>query len=189
MADQSRQQMTELETIACITRVVVFGDERAFEKIVRAYEQPLRMFLLNLTEGDSMLADDLAQDTFVRAWQKMSAFQRASRFKTWLFSIAYHLYLDDCRRRKTRRVVDAALLPVLDVDNRDEVAAEEWVHRAMERMPEPARTCLTLFYMQSMTAAEVARVTGLTEKNVRQILFRYKPKLKDQLIQTRNAND
>ena len=38
--------MNELETIACITRVVVFSDEKAFEKIVRAYEQPLRQFLL-----------------------------------------------------------------------------------------------------------------------------------------------
>lgn len=177
--------MTELETIACITRVVVMGDERAFEQIVRAYEQPLRLFLLQAT-GDAALADDLAQDTFVKAWQNLTSFRHAARFKTWLFSIAYHLYMDECRRRRNRVVTDPAILPVIDTDNRADVAEEEWVNRALDSMPEPARTCLTLFYMQSLTAAEVARITGLTEKNVRQIIFRYKPKLKQRLLDTQH---
>lgn len=174
--------MSELETIACITRVVVFGDERAFEKIVRAYEQPLRQFLLQQTEGNDDLTDDLAQETFIRVWQQMSTFRRASQFRTWLFSIAYHLYMDDCRRRQSHTVVDIALLQV--EEENEEQDREQWVQQALDRIPEPARSCLRLFYMQEMTAAEVASVTGLSEKNVRQILFRYKPKLKKILLET-----
>ena len=102
--------MTELETIACITRVVLFSDERAFERIVRAYEQPLRQFLLHQTDGNDDLTDDLAQETFIRAWQQLHSFRRASQFQTWLFSIAYHLYMDDCRRRQAHPIVDIALL-------------------------------------------------------------------------------
>lgn len=180
--------MSELETIACITRVVVFGDERAFEKIVRAYEQPLRQFLLQQTEGNDDLTDDLAQETFIRAWQQMSTFRRASQFRTWLFSIAYHLYMDDCRRRQSHTVVDIALLQVegepADEDANEDEEREQWVQHALDRIPEPARSCLRLFYMHEMTAAEVASVTGLNEKNVRQILFRYKPKLKKILLET-----
>lgn len=183
--------MTELETIACISRVVLLSDERAFEKIVRAYEGPLRGFLLQQTDGDADLADDLAQETFIKVWQQLNSFKRASQFKTWLFSIAYHLYLDDCRRRQSHPVVDIALLQAEDEPPEDdeEMLAEErqaWVERALQRIPEPARTILTLSLMHDMTSKEISRVVELSETNVRQIIFRYKPKLKQLLIDTRN---
>lgn len=189
--------MNELETIACITRVVLFSDERAFEKIVRAYEQPLRQFLLQQTDGNDDLTDDLAQETFIRAWQQLHSFRRASQFRTWLFSIAYHLYMDDCRRRQAHPVVDIALLSeqlnedeyaVYDQDEDENEDRERWVRNALNRIPEPARTCLCLFYMQDMSAAEVAKITGLTENNVRQIIFRNKTKLKEILIKTQDEN-
>lgn len=189
--------MTELETIACISRVVLFSDEHAFEKIVRAYEQPLRSFLLMQTDGDSDLTDDLAQETFIRVWLQLRTFQHASQFKTWLFSIAYHLYMDDCRKRQSHPVVDIALLQITDepVDdssnnygdtNSESNTNEEWVQRALKQIPEPARTILTLALMQDMSGKEISRITGLSETNVRQILFRYKPKLKKLLNETRN---
>lgn len=187
--------MNELETIACITRVVLFSDERAFEQIVRAYEQPLRQFLLQQTDGNDNLTDDLAQETFIRAWQQLHSFRRASQFRTWLFSIAYHLYMDECRRRQAHPEVDIALLTaqsdIADEDsgeNEDREQRERWVRNALNRIPEPARTCLSLFYMQDMSAAEVAKITGLTENNVRQIIFRNKTKLKEILITTQDEN-
>lgn len=185
--------MNELETIACITRVVLFSDERAFERIVRAYEQPLRQFLLRQTDGNDDLTDDLAQETFIRAWQQLHSFRRASQFQTWLFSIAYHLYMDDCRRRQAHPIVAVCDLydndkAVWDEDDNEDEDRERWVQRALERMPEPARTCISLFYMQDMSAAEVAKITGLTENNVRQIIFRSKTKLKQILITTQNEN-
>lgn len=188
--------MTELETIACISRVVLFSDERAFEKIVRAYEQPLRSFLLQQTDGNSDLTDDLAQETFIRAWQSLRSFQRASQFKTWLFAIAYHLYMDDCRRRQSHPVVDISLLQVEDVPIEenygdrmdDEKEKEQWVQRALNKIPEPARTILALALMQEMSGREISRITGLSETNVRQIIFRYKPKLKQILIDCHNES-
>lgn len=184
--------MNEIETIAYISRVVLFRDERAFEKIVRAYELPLRQFLLHQTNGNSDLTDDLAQETFIRVWQQMSTFRRASQFRTWLFSIAYHLYIDDCRQRQLHPMVDIALLQIEEqAEETDELRLEEddgneqWVERAMERMPEPARTILALALMQDMSGKEISKITGLSETNVRQILFRYRPKLKQALIQTR----
>lgn len=187
--------MNELETIACITRVVLFSDERAFEQIVRAYEQPLRQFLLQQTDGNDDLTDDLAQETFIRAWQQLHSFRRASQFRTWLFSIAYHLYMDECRRRQAHPEVDIALLTaqsdIADEDsgeNEDREQRERWVRNALNRIPEPARTCLSLFYMQDMSAVEVAKITGLTENNVRQIIFRNKTKLKEILITTQDEN-
>ncbi len=184
--------MTELETIACISRVVIFGDERAFEKIVRAYEQPLRLFLLQQTDGDTELTDDLAQETFIRAWQQLTTFRRASQFKTWLFSIAYHLYLDDYRTRQAHPTIDLALLALEDepvAHDDDDTDLQQWVQRAMTQLPEPARTVLSLALMQDMTGKQISRITGLSESNVRQIIFRYRPKLKQILTQTRDENN
>lgn len=182
--------MSELETIACITRVVLFSDQRAYARIVHTYEGPLRQFLLRQTDGDDDLTDDLAQETFIRAWQQLHSFQRASQFRTWLFSIAYHLYMDECRRRQAHPVVDIALLTdQSDIelpDESDTAEREQWVQHALSRMPEPARTCISLFYMQEMSAGEVAKITGLTETNVRQIIFRSKSKLKQILIATQD---
>lgn len=181
--------MTELETIACISRVVVLSDECAFEKLVRAYEQPLRSFLLQQTNGDSDLTDDLAQETFIRVWQQLKSFKRASQFKTWLFSIAYHLYLDNCRYRQSHPTVDIAILcdnEISVLDEEEQAQQTEWVHRAMDQMPEPARTILTLSLMQDMTSREISRIVNLSENNVRQIIFRYRPKLKQLLINTRD---
>lgn len=180
--------MSELETISCISRVVLFSDEKAFEKIVRAYEEPLRTFLLQQTDGNSDLTDELAQETFIRAWMQLKTFQRASRFKTWLFSIAYHLYMDDCRQRQAHPVVDIALLQAADepIDEQEHSDNEQWVQRAMNRIAEPARTVLALALMQDMSGKEISRITGLSENNIRQIIFRYKPKLKKLLNETRN---
>lgn len=193
--------MNELETIACISRVVLFGDKRAFEQIVRAYEQPLRQFLLQQTGGDSDLTDDLAQETFIRAWQQLTTFRHAAQFRTWLFSIAYHLYMDDCRRRQAHPMVDIALLqlendcdtqhandsPLIDDSEADPSSVEEWVHRALDRIAEPARTVLRLSLMMEMSGKEISRITGLSETNIRQIIFRYRPKLKQILLDIRKT--
>ena len=60
--------MSQLNDISLIAQVVMFHNNRAFDQLVRKYQSPVRRFFLNLTCGDSELSDDLAQDTFIRAW-------------------------------------------------------------------------------------------------------------------------
>ena len=83
-----------------IARVISLEDHNAFGELVRRYQSPVRGFLTRMTRGDSHLADDLAQETFLKAWQKLKTFRGESRFSTWLFGIAYNEFRGQARRRK-----------------------------------------------------------------------------------------
>lgn len=71
-----------------VARVAVMHDKKAFDALVCKYQSRLRRFFLSQTLGDSQLSDDLAQDTFVKAYVGISGFRGMSSFSTWLFRIA-----------------------------------------------------------------------------------------------------
>ena len=79
--------MTDLSDISLITQVTVFHNRQAFNRLVVKYQSPIRRFFLNQTLGDEQLSDDLAQDTFIKAYTKLQKFRGLSNFSTWLFRI------------------------------------------------------------------------------------------------------
>ena len=83
-----------------IARVLASDDHNAFAELVRRYQSPVRAFLTRMTRGDSHLADDLAQDTFLKAWQKLRTYRGGAKFSTWLFGIAINEFRGAARRRK-----------------------------------------------------------------------------------------
>jgi RNA polymerase sigma-70 factor (ECF subfamily) len=74
------------------------GDLGAFERLVRLHQSRVRLQLRRLTQGDHALADDLAQDTFVQAWQHLGDFRGEARLSTWLHRIALNRWLQHVRR-------------------------------------------------------------------------------------------
>ena len=83
-----------------IARVLSREDQNAFSELVRRYQSPVRAFLTRMAHGDSHLADDLAQEAFLKAWQKLRTFRGDARFSTWLFGIAFNEFRSACRHRK-----------------------------------------------------------------------------------------
>ena len=71
--------MSQLNDISLVAQVVVFKNTRAFDQLVKEYQSPIRRFFLNLTCGDSELSDDLAQDTFIKAYTNIASFRNLSR--------------------------------------------------------------------------------------------------------------
>ena len=67
--------MSQLNDIALVTQVAVFRNTRAFDQLVRKYQSPVRRFFLNLTCGDGELSDDLAQETFLKAYTNIASFK------------------------------------------------------------------------------------------------------------------
>lgn len=78
--------------------------EERFIDLVRIEQVPLRRFLLALCSGDSATADDIAQDSLVRAYVASGSFKGLSSFRTWLFRIAYNCYIDHCRKTQPQRL-------------------------------------------------------------------------------------
>ena len=92
--------MSQLNDIALVAQVVVFGNKRAFDTLVKKYQSPIRRFFLHQTLGDEELSDDLAQETFIKAYTHLTSLKNLSNFGTWLYRIAYNVFYDYIRTRK-----------------------------------------------------------------------------------------
>jgi RNA polymerase sigma-70 factor (ECF subfamily) len=98
VSDSTTQPPDETLVAAALT-----GDEAAFAALVRRYQRRLTAFLGQLV-GDTELARELTQETFIRAWSALDRFDARYRFSTWLFRIAHNLGIDQLRRRRLQTV-------------------------------------------------------------------------------------
>ena len=90
----------ELTDADLVARVLVDDDQHAFGELVRRHQSSVRGLLRQLTRTDVALADDLAQQAFLRAYKNIRSFRGEARFSTWLYRIAYNCFREDARRRK-----------------------------------------------------------------------------------------
>ena len=96
----------ELTDADLIARVLGDDDQHAFGELVRRHQSSVRGLLRQLTRTDIALADDLAQETFLRAYKNIRSFRGEAQFSTWLYRIAYNCFREDARRRKELVGVD-----------------------------------------------------------------------------------
>ena len=101
-----------LSDISLVTQVAVFRNKRAFDQIVRKYQSPVRRFLLNLTLGNEALSDDLAQDTFLKAYLNIGQFRGQASLQTWLMRIAYNVFYDYKRKAPSNLAAPSNLPPL-----------------------------------------------------------------------------
>lgn len=188
--------ISNLEDMAWISRIVLWGDEKAFEKIVRKYQQRVRRFFL-IQSGDADLSDDLAQETFIRVWLKLNDFRKMAAFSTWLYSIANHLWIDHCKKIGTARYSEIPLQgvtadspPATDAVTEDisivmERREEAYrIRQSIARLSTMERSCITLFYLEEFSIREISRITGQSETAVKTALSRGRGHLKE-LLQTK----
>ena len=96
--------MEQFDDISLVAQVAVFHNKRAFDRLVKKYQSPVRRFFLHQTLGDSELSDDLAQETFIKAYLNITKFRGLSGFSTWLFRIAYNVFYDGAILPTTSKV-------------------------------------------------------------------------------------
>ena len=174
--------METLNDIALVTQVAVLHNKRAFDQLVRKYQSAVRRFLLNLTLGDEALSDDLAQDTFLKAYTHIAQFHAVSSFQTWLFRIAYNVFYD--YKRSAKFTVQSSQLPADNIKGAAncEMGAVNFelkndIYKAMSLLKEEERTCITLQLIDGQPIDQIARITGMGENTVKSHLRRGKEKL------------
>ncbi len=153
------------------------GEREAFSLLVTRYTNRLYNFLRRRALSDSD-AEDLTQDTFLRAWTKIGTYKRGMRFSTWLYTIGTHLGATRARGKRLPMAGSMALEPVASSDGRagradgpDELAVRLW-RAAEEILPSEQRSAVWLRYAEDLGVAEIARVLGKSRVNVRVMLFR-----------------
>lgn len=179
--------MTPLDDIALVAQVVVLHNNRAFDQLVRKYQSPIRRYFLHQTCGDQELSDDLAQDTFLKAYTSLGSFKNLSSFSTWLYRIAYNVFYDYLRSHKETDDVDSYQADARYSVRQEDVGQRMDIYRALATLKEMERTCITLFYMEDQSIEKIAGITGCPVGTVKSHLSRAKDKMADYL--KRNGYD
>ncbi len=171
--------MTNLNDISLVAQVTESGNRRAFDELVRRYQSPVRRFFQNQTLGDGQLSDDLAQDTFIKAYMNLRSFRGTAAFQTWLMRIAYNVFYDYTRSHRVTADVDqvrertAESSPALRMD----------IYKALALLKSDERTCITLQLIDGYDIAKIAEITQMKEGTVKSHLSRGKDKLANYLKQ------
>lgn len=169
--------MSRLSDIALATQVAVFGNKRAFDQLVKEYQSPVRRFLLSQTMGNEALSDDLAQDTFLKAYTHIGQYRGTSSMLTWLTRIAYNVFYD--YKRRTEVVSQEAP----DVRQQPSSSLKMDLYTALAQLRDEERTCITLQLVDGYAIDEIADITGIPSNTVKSHLKRGKEKLADYLRQ------
>ena len=171
--------------MALVTQVAVFHNKRAFDQLVREYQSPVRRFLLSQTLGNEALTDDLAQDTFIKAYTHIGQYRGTSSFLTWLTRIAYNVFYDYQRKEKQ----DQSLSSLSNQPDVSPVAKQETsplkmdLYAALAILKEEERTCITLQLIDGYAIDEIADIMKMPTGTVKSHLKRGKDKIANYLRQ------
>ncbi len=171
------------------------GDSSAFEQLVRQYDRQIYRTALHITQNRED-AEDITQDVFFKAFQKLEQFQGNSKFSTWLVRIAVNESLMRLRRRKTSKTVS------MDQDVETEEGAiprdfAEWrpnpeqifsqselgdiLRKTIAGLPPGFRTVFTLRDIENLSTEETAEALGLSVPAVKSRLLRARLQLRERL--------
>jgi len=173
--------MSKTDDIRWVTLVALFDDKTAFDKLTCKYQSSIRRFFLNLTMGDSLQSDDLAQDTFIKAYLNIKSFKGLSGFSTWLFRIAYNIYYDSIRSQKHFDDINESALDLShQVDNT--FSAEKIdLYKALKLLRKEEQMAILLHYMEDMSHTDIAKIMNCPLGTVKTYILNGKEKLSNYL--------
>lgn len=152
-----------------LTQAFLSGDDKAFEQLVHKYLTPIYNFIFQLTH-DRNVAEDLTQETFIKAWKHFARFDQKKSFKTWVFTIAKNTTYDFFKKKKSlpfsffedeegestlNMIDDGKELPDEILEKNETV---EDLERALEKIPELYRSVLLLAYREDFSLTEIAEI-------------------------------
>lgn len=178
----------DLTDTQLVQRCAKQKDVQAFEYLVERHQSKLRYSLRQLTGWDEALADDIAQDTFLKAYRSIHSFKATAKFSTWLYRIAYNEFVDYCRKNKL------AIDPDLDVVETFDKGATRGdsikdlhrdLARAMLLLSAEQRVALHLTLHRECTQVEVAEIMECPLGTVKSHILRGRERLQQILADWR----
>ncbi|MFZ1945994.1 MAG: sigma-70 family RNA polymerase sigma factor [bacterium] len=171
------------------------GERAAFDEIVRRYSKRMINLAYQIT-GDRDQAEDLAQETFFRAYKSAARYTEIAKFSTWLYTIAINLCRNELRRRKFKPysleemaeredegkirvdIADESAKPDVELERKEIV---NHVRRAVAKVPSKFRMALVLRDIQGLSYEEIGGILGLPEGTVKSRINRGRLKVKETL--------
>ena len=163
---------------------IIEGDTNAFSVLVHRYKDLVFTLTLRMLKNREE-AEEVAQDTFIKAYKSLSRFKGDSKFSTWIYKIAYNTSLD--RLKKNRKHFNDVPIDeytehqVKTIDNAlDRLESNEQtkaIKDCIALLPSEDSFLLTLYYFDDMTLEEISKTVGLKANNVKVKIFRSRQKL------------
>lgn len=175
--------MNNQDELNYIERILA-GETNLYSHFVNSYSNSIYSLIVRivLTSED---AEELTQDSFLKAFKKLDTFKGDCSFSTWLFRIAYNTAISATRKRKMEfPMVDEAMMESVPDDaietffdqDEDEIRLQK-LEEAITKLNVEEKTLITLFYTEDKSVAELAKVLDLTNENVKVKLYRVRKKL------------
>ena len=165
-----------------VARALATRDPADYEALIRAYQSDVRNWLRHLT-GDPEWADDLAQETFIRAWERLHTIIDASKFRAWVMKIAYNMFLQS-RRKQVRET------KLADALGREQLAGESYgipspdagladLPRMLAALTREEHIAMVLCYAYGMSHREIAELTEMPLGTVKSHIRRGVAQIRD----------
>ena len=163
-----------------VARVVSSNDTQAFGELIRRHQSQVRNFLRKLA-GDFTLADDLAQDCFLHAWDKMSTYSGKGSFIGWLLKVAYTTFLQSKRKSKRYAEILDEVGHVADVQSTSYTQPNEEVtdlDKLLAVLEEEERAVMVMSYACGLSHREISDATDMPVGTVKSVIHRGKEKIR-----------
>jgi RNA polymerase sigma-70 factor (ECF subfamily) len=170
------------------------GDETAFKTIVEQWKDMVYNTILGIVQNETE-AEDLAQDVFIKVFEKISTFKGDSKFSTWLYRIATTTALDHLRSKKRKKRF-GFILSIMNNDENESVQVPDFHHpginldnkerskvlfKAIDRLPENQKAAFTLHKLEGLSYKEIGDVLHISVSAVESLMSRANGNLRKQL--------
>ena len=167
---------------------VLQGDSNAFSFLINRYKDMVFTLVVKIVKNRED-AEEVAQDSFIKAYQKLESFKGQSKFSTWLYTIAYRNALTKVRKKQ----VETTNIDSFVIDNHQDghdfsqVEAiksgeqQKYVRKAIDKLGQTDALLITLFYLHEKSIEEIQEITDMSQSNVKVRLFRARKRVSSEL--------
>jgi len=160
------------------------GNVQAFSFLVEKYQKLIYTLALKLLKRPED-AEEMAQDTFIKAYQKLDTYEGKSKFSTWLYSITYNACISELRKRRIefksiedQRITEQDEMKMYDYYREAKKEDQEkYLNLALGKLPEDDQVLVTLYYYENQSMDEISEITGLTVSNIKVKIHRARKKM------------
>ena len=176
--------MVEQEQDIIYINRVLDGDRDAYAFLVDKYKSMVFSLALRITKNREE-AEEIAQDSFIKAYQSLKSFQGKAKFSSWLYRIVYNTGISQLRKQEQGRIsLDEANIPeTMYVEARrnheslSEAERKKYLEVALDELDEDERILIILYYYEERDLDEIAEIAGITKTNTKVRLFRARKKM------------
>lgn len=160
-----------------VARVQQSGDHLAFEQLMRQNQSPVRQFLRRLLQNNHAIADEISQETFLKAFLHIKTYRSEGKFLSWLFKIAYQLFVSHSRKKQA--LTNVEIEEVADpFSSQEQFDAQRTVKALIKYLRPDERATLLLHFSHELSHHEIAGVMDIPLGTVKSLIRRSKLKLK-----------